>query len=61
MGTKTTRAYMCPPPSYSCEKRIPKHGDENQLVQDTLITSFSGEKRIPKHGDENNFNRGAQR
>ena len=36
-----------------CEKRIPKHRDENDLSMLPMNPDFSSEKRIPKHGDEN--------
>ena len=37
----------------TCEKRIPKHGDENKVYPCFLNVLLSCEKRIPKHGDEN--------
>ena len=41
-------------PSHCCEKRIPKHGDENGLQGFYgNVEVIRGEKRIPKHGDEN--------
>ena len=54
MGTKTASApARIHTQTHHCEKRIPKHGDEN-LASLTLITmTVPGcEKRIPKHGDE---------
>ena len=53
MGTKTACGFLllifC---GYS-EKRIPKHGDENNHHSfKVYITVAPCEKRIPKHGDE---------
>ena len=54
MGTKTTSAHLNPHTPLGCEKRIPKHGDENLARSSIPVNSSDpSEKRIPKHGDEN--------
>ena len=56
MGTKTLEMYNLYSMILTCEKRIPKHGDENYRVCLLYCSSntVTSEKRIPKHGDENN-------
>ena len=54
MGTKTCFPYHQHALHLPCEKRIPKHGDENLNHNSPYnIKVESREKRIPKHGDEN--------
>ena len=53
MGTKTPCIPFFIKFTHDCEKRIPKHGDENvNIVAPSRVPTLS-EKRIPKHGDEN--------
>ena len=58
MGTKTAVNWIIfAENAHDCEKRIPKHGDENTSnAIHALINETNGEKRIPKHGDENTSN-----
>ena len=54
MGTKTGFLVPCFDLFTSCEKRIPKHGDENNVgLSSSVQREPPSEKRIPKHGDEN--------
>ena len=54
MGTKTPfKVFLFLFLSFSREKGIPKHGDENSLrTLKTWEIPRPREKRIPKHGDE---------